>query len=313
MPSYFAYRIPHSQECKTYEISRTTEDAELKIVSFEGTPHHFSIDQEIKLDEVITVLQPSPLKSTSKEAYKHSFEDCQRLLNEGTLHKVVLSKLKIVDGNFYPINLLQQLNRLYENTFNYLLIDPEIGCWIGATPETLGTFAQNKFNTMSLAGTISESEEWSDKEKEEQAVVTQFIQTKLEDISTLVHVGEVEEIKAGSVRHLKTDLAAELTRVSEAQQLLTALHPTPATCGLPQNKAKEIILKTETHNRELYTGYISIQDPTSIQAYVNLRCMQLFKDSAVLYLGGGLTAKSDLEKEWQETERKAETLLKVLK
>ena len=120
------------------------------------------------------------------------------------------------------------------------------------------------------------------------------------------------EIQAGKVRHLKTDLSATISDHQQAELLLKTLHPTPATCGLPQNLSKQLILNTEEHNRALYTGYISIRDKGTIQAFVNLRCMQLYKDNAVLYLGGGLTAKSELEREWQETERKAQTLLKVL-
>jgi isochorismate synthase len=44
---------------------------------------------------------------------------------------------------------------------------------------------------------------------------------------------------------------------------------------------------------------------------VNLRCAQLFRNQAFLYLGGGLTAQSNVEEEWQETENKAKTLEKI--
>jgi len=47
-------------------------------------------------------------------------------------------------------------------------------------------------------------------------------------------------------------------------------------------------------------------------AYVNLRCLQAINDQCFLYLGGGITKDSDLEKEWVETELKGQTLLQVM-
>lgn len=312
MPSFFAYRLPNTQECKAFELTASRSTSDLSIVSFEGRAQHFSFNKEIELNDVLTVLQKTELKSTSKEDYEKGFNKFLGQLKESELDKIVLSKLKLVEGNFHPISILNQLNFFYSNTFNYLLVDSELGCWIGATPETLGTYENGVFETMSLAGTIAEGENWSDKEKEEQQLVTDFIASKLEDYSKQVQYGDTEEIKAGKVRHLKTVLKATVANHEEAELLLKAMHPTPATCGLPQNEAKQLILETESHDRALYTGYISIKNAGFINAFVNLRCMQLFKDNAVLYLGGGLTAKSELEREWQETERKAQTLLKVL-
>ncbi|MBT8291401.1 MAG: chorismate-binding protein, partial [Muriicola sp.] len=46
--------------------------------------------------------------------------------------------------------------------------------------------------------------------------------------------------------------------------------------------------------------------------FVNLRCMELREDKAIIYVGGGITQDSDPEKEWQETIAKSRTILKVL-
>ena len=46
--------------------------------------------------------------------------------------------------------------------------------------------------------------------------------------------------------------------------------------------------------------------------YVNLRCMQLQKETAQLYVGAGITADSIPAAEWRETVLKSETLLNVL-
>ena len=41
--------------------------------------------------------------------------------------------------------------------------------------------------------------------------------------------------------------------------------------------------------------------------------MQIREHVAALYVGGGVTAESDPDAEWRETELKAETLLAVLR
>jgi isochorismate synthase len=45
---------------------------------------------------------------------------------------------------------------------------------------------------------------------------------------------------------------------------------------------------------------------------VNLRCAEITPGNINLYVGGGLTADSNPEKEWEETELKAQTLLAVI-
>ena len=56
-----------------------------------------------------------------------------------------------------------------------------------------------------------------------------------------------------------------------------------------------------------FLGAINLQNQTNI--FVNLRCMEIFDDKLVLYAGGGITAHSDPEKEWNETVIKCQTIL----
>ena len=45
---------------------------------------------------------------------------------------------------------------------------------------------------------------------------------------------------------------------------------------------------------------------------MNIRCMQIFSNEAVIYVGGGITSKSNLEKEWKETELKSQVILESI-
>ena len=91
------------------------------------------------------------------------------------------------------------------------------------------------------------------------------------------------------------------------------MHPTPAVCGIPLEITKNYIQKNEVHERELYTGYIGEVNLDSASLYVNLRCMKITSDQFYVYVGGGLTAKSNAKQEWEETEIKAQTMLSLIK
>ena len=109
--------------------------------------------------------------------------------------------------------------------------------------------------------------------------------------------------------------------------LINKLHPTPAVCGLPKEEAKDFILKNEGYHREFYTGFLGelnmpaeegIKDNKSTSLFVNLRCMKIQphskggNNSAIVYIGGGITKDSDPENEWKETVAKSEVMKKVL-
>ncbi|MBW6536489.1 MAG: chorismate-binding protein, partial [Mariniphaga sp.] len=46
--------------------------------------------------------------------------------------------------------------------------------------------------------------------------------------------------------------------------------------------------------------------------FVNLRCMEILPQHYILYSGGGITARSVPEDEWEETNKKATTLLSAI-
>jgi isochorismate synthase len=153
---------------------------------------------------------------------------------------------------------------------------------------------------------------WESKENEEQQFVTDFIQTCLiENKYENVELSGPFEAIAGPVKHLRTDVSFDFEN-GNALKTIRILHPTPAVSGLPQKEAISLILETEKHERLFYTGFIGIMNQTKNQIYVNLRCCQIQKGSAYLYLGGGFTKDSISELEWQETENKSKTLLNIL-
>jgi len=232
-------------------------------------------------------------------------------LNHNELDKVILSRLKKIDTNFFPIELFKILNKNYTNTFNYLISIEGIGTWIGSTPELLLARNEDHFKTVSIAGTKESKDiKWGVKELEEQQIVTDYISKTLQNNSISFIKSDTKTIKAGHVYHLQTKFEGEIN--NNFSNLIKALHPTPATCGLPKLEAKSHIESIEQHNRKFYTGFLGPTSKTNSNLFVNLRCLEIQKQHSFLYLGGGITAQSIAENEWNETENKANTLLEAI-
>ena len=235
-------------------------------------------------------------------------------IQESPLKKVVLAtSLKYNGAVHSPLSYFKRILAQYTNTFNYLLFHPDYGVWMGATPERLITMSGYRLQTMALAGTRPYgSNEWGKKEKEEQEFVIREIVNTLKQYTPhdFIKYSDVETIRAGHLEHLRTKITAELS-ISPIDAA-HALHPTPAVGGVPKKMALDFINLNEQFDRSLYSGFLGLVSPNKTSLYVNLRCMSIQDNMATVYVGGGITDKSDPNKEWQEVLQKANTMGRIL-
>ena len=263
-------------------------------------------------------------KTTTSEEFIGNVNKAVSAMKAAEFQKVVLSKLRVeqLPDDFQPEQFFLTLCRKYPHAFVYIMQLPEVGCWIGATPEPLLTIENGTVKTVSLAGTQvgteleTEDYHWSSKEIEEQGIVTNFIEHTLRSlhIADITRLGP-ENYRAANLIHLKTAFEFPQAHIQNRfSDLLKALHPTPSVGGLPKDEARNFILTNEQHDRGYYTGFfgpVNINEKSAV--YVNLRCLQLFDNNFVLYSGAGITSSSVAEKEWEETDNKMLTLMNVMK
>lgn len=235
------------------------------------------------------------------------------------IQKIVISRKEQIDSRGIDVALVfQRLLKNYPAAMVYIWYHPAVGLWIGATPETLVKIENNIFSTMSLAatrpyeGTLDIS--WNDKELTEQLLVTQYIAQKLQNVSSEFEIHDRETVRAGNVVHLRTLLTGHIVDGAFGLgDIINALHPTPAVCGMPRELAREFILREEGYDRKYYTGFLGeLNRGNTSELFVNLRCMEVEASSVSLYVGGGITAGSIPEKEWKETQLKSKTLKNIL-
>ncbi|MDG1777492.1 MAG: chorismate-binding protein [Crocinitomicaceae bacterium] len=255
------------------------------------------------------------IQEQSKEDYIETGEAFLSKIKTNNFSKAILSRVKLIDRTVDLFQLYEALCATYENAFVYLISSETFGTWIGATPEVLIHREKNSAKTMSLAGTlpVDTSDSWSVKELEEQAFVTTFIREQLSKLDLDgVEQGELHTVKAGPVKHLKTEFKFNVLE-NQVLELTSLLHPTPAVSGVPRVGAISLINELEKHDRQFYSGLIGVHNEQNSDIFVNLRCAQVFDERIALYLGGGYTQNSLVHKEWAETEAKSATLLNVIK
>ncbi len=252
-----------------------------------------------------------------KGEYKRKVSLAVDTIRAGRFRKVVLSRQIQVATSKTPLAVFRDLVSHYPNAFCYCWYHPKIGCWVGATPETLLQFSGRQFKTHSLAGTVKKegnlNPHWGQKEKEEQQIVTDYILGVLATEGIEAQASPVENVAAGSLWHLKTTISGTLAP-GQVASLVRALHPTPAVCGIPLEEASKFLREHEGYKRKYYTGFLGELKGSGgeTRIFVNLRCAEISGSSAVIYVGGGITADSDPEQEWEETLAKSATVLRVL-
>lgn len=244
-------------------------------------------------------------------------------IKNGEFSKVVLSRRETVAiSDFDLIETFQKLASTYPSAFAYCFYHPKVGLWLGAFSEQLVFVKEGNFRTMAVAGTQLYDETatvfWGDKEINEQQLVTDFLVSNLNDISTEISVSNPYTLHAGNLIHLKTDIEGKFKEEIQLKNLLSILHPTPAVCGFPKIAAMDFIINNEGYDRSFYAGFLGELNfdfetkENTTDLYVNLRCMQIDEHLAHLYVGGGITIDSNAESEWLETVNKSQTIKRIL-
>ncbi len=256
-----------------------------------------------------------------KDAYLEKAGQLINRMKQSGLDKIVFSRVisKDVPSNYDWTTHYARLCEKYPEAFVYFITLDTNHFWMGATPEVLVSYANGVGETMALAGTqakqnkTGESYEWKQKELDEQAYVSRNILEILQQFQVKwLHRSELKTKTAGQIVHLVNHFLFALPQKKSPLALARALHPTPAVCGQPKHTARRLITKNETHERAYYTGFLgTVEQAGNTKLFVNLRCMQVLNNQAYIYVGGGLTADSDPDNEWDETELKAQTMLAV--
>ena len=283
--------------------------------------------------------------SSAYARYCQAFAAFMQELSAGGCGKLVLSRQQSVSlpAHFAALQAWARACSLYPNMMVSLVATKDGGMWLGSSPEILLSGSGAAFRTVALAGTMPLSpvsgqqqsndaavlpqlSDWSSKNRTEQQIVVDYIASLLQQHASCYSVVGPFTARAGKVVHLKSEFAFKLKTPSALAAMVEALHPTPAVCGLPKERAFAFIQAHEGYNRSYYAGIVgpfNYQEHTAL--YVNLRCLRLEEPCcsllplsatadelpvrhATLFAGGGILSSSEVQDEFKETCAKMATL-----
>lgn len=350
MNSFAMYRLPFANQYVEVEQLDGEPEQIADIVSLSGKRGFVFAPFQISSENPLLLIRPDrleilPLSELSKYqrkyihpvllgefshrgSYHENFSQAISKLKAGDFQKVVLARMtRLAVSNPYEVkSLFARACKRYPRMMIVLVYTPQSGMWLVASPEILLESTGNIWRTIALAGTMPYKEmkdnpeaarypqlRWSTKNIQEQRYVSTYVGDCLERM-----VGKYTEdgpysVRAGNLVHLRTDFCFSNFDQGKIGELLSALHPTPAVCGLPKDETLQFISTHETLERKYYSGFLgTIGINNANNVYVTLRCMSIDGNSYSLYAGGGLLPGSIEENEWSETEEKIKTLRKIV-
>ena len=182
------------------------------------------------------------------------------------------------------------------------------------SPETFVRIEGQTISSFPMKGTIdasipnAEEQILNDpKEKAEHATIVDLIRNDLSLVAEQVEVKRYRYIDKLTTN--KQDLLQVSSEISgrlpenykeKLGDILFALLPAGSICGAPKKKTLEIIEQAEAYERGFYTGIWGWFDGQNLDSSVMIRFIEQDGDKLIFKSGGGITAQSDLIKEYEE-------------
>ncbi|MDD4971338.1 MAG: aminodeoxychorismate synthase component I [Paludibacter sp.] len=246
-------------------------------------------------------LQPLSLKD-----YQPKFDYVQKQIHAGNSFLVNLTQPTKVQTNLSLYELYSKSRARYKVWVKDSMLV--------LSPETFVRIEGQSISSFPMKGTIDaaipDAEEVilnDPKEMAEHATIVDLIRNDLSLVADHVEVKRfryVEKIKTNKQDLLQ--VSSEITGLLPADYLqrlgtiLFELLPAGSISGAPKAKTLEIIQQAEGYDRGYYTGICGHFDGENLNSGVMIRFLEQVNGQLVFKSGGGITAQSELIKEYEE-------------
>ena len=286
------------------------------------------IDELLQEPEEHEGLSHKQLKvNISKEWFEDAVEKAKEYVTAGDVFQVVLSKRYDFQIRGDLIGFYRNLRDINPSPYMYFLKSGEHQI-VGSSPEMLVRVENKVVETFPIAGTrphvknpienkrLTEELLSDPKERAEHVMLVDLGRNDIGKVSKFgsVHLPEFMKVHQYShVQHIVSRVVGDLRDECDCYDALRAVFPAGTVSGAPKVRAMEIIEELEPTTRGPYAGavgYFSYNGNADFA--ITIRTLIANGDKAHIQVGAGIVADSDPEKEWFETEHKAQALIKAL-
>ncbi|PWJ57645.1 para-aminobenzoate synthetase component 1 [Dyadobacter jejuensis] len=242
----------------------------------------------------------------SFEQYKQKFDLVMRHLNAGNSFLVNLSVPTPIDTNLTLHDIFERAHAPYRLRYK--------DEWVCFSPEIFVRIKDHEIGSYPMKGTIdaaipnaAEKILNDPKESAEHATIVDLIRNDLSMVCNKVWVERYRYLEPVQT-HQKTllQVSSEVrgtlapTFQNRFGDLLWELLPAGSITGAPKPSTMAIIEEAEGYQRGYYTGVMGYYDGVQFESAVMIRFIEKGPDGLLFKSGGGITAQSVAESEYQE-------------
>lgn len=248
-------------------------------------------------------------------------------IESGELRKIVLSRHIhwSAASPIPPWDLMRRVRAQAHGAYHIAVQPSADVTYVCGSPERLFRLMDGQIETECVAGTVargaydgedsvlSQSLMASAKDRLEHNFVIEDVLESLRDLCRHADVGtEPWILRLPTVQHLVTTARGELRDGVTVGDVLRRLHPTPAVGGTPRTAAMRAIRTLEGRSRGWYAGPIGWVSATEAEFAVGIRSALVRGQDAHIFVGAGIVPGSTAAREWDETDAKAQSMLRIL-
>jgi len=239
-------------------------------------------------------------------AYKQAFKIVHQHLAEGNSYLTNLTFPTEIKLNIDLPEIFARSNARYKLLFKdeFVVFSPEI--FVQIDKRVIRSFPMKG----TIDASIPEAEKTilSDpKETAEHSTIVDLIRNDLGMVASDVQVDRfryIEKINTHekSLLQVSSEISGTLPGdyASNLGNIFRKLLPAGSISGAPKKKTLEIINQAETYSRGFYTGVFGIFDGSKLDSGVMIRFIKKENDKLIFCSGGGITARSRPESEYNE-------------
>lgn len=260
--------------------------------------------------------------SLDQASYQAGVLAVQEQIRAGWVYQVNLCRILRAQVSSRPdaIGLWQRIMQQHPTRFaSYIDLLPgeldEAGIWfVSASPELFLLREGNQISSAPIKGTAVTADQMLEKDYAENIMITDMVRNDLGQIAITGSVKVAELLKLEHIPglvQLVSTVTAQLRPEITWPEIFQATFPPASVTGAPKLAALSVISELEPVDRGGYCGAVGYINEDRAELAVGIRSFEYLPGELRFGTGAGITLGSDPLGEWQETQLKAERLIKL--